>query len=67
MQARITNCAVLVVLAIASVVSYVNDLDILVAAFQVMSLMVFKKITYDRSAENNSGRSAVIDIRTRGT
>jgi len=50
-------------LGIASVVSYVNDLDILVAALQIVSLMVFKKMTYDRATANFSDPSQARDAR----
>ena len=51
MKARITSSVVLLLLGVASVVSYINDLDFLVVACQIISLMVFKKIPYNRRAD----------------
>lgn len=47
MKARITS-VVLLLLGVASVVCYINDLDFLVVACQILSLMVFKNIPYSR-------------------
>ena len=49
MKMRLARIAVLMVFGIASIVSYVNELDILVAALQLSSLVAFKKMTYDRA------------------
>jgi len=54
MKMRLARFAILMVLGIASVVSYVNDLDFLVAAFQLSSLIVFKKMDYYRATANFS-------------
>jgi hypothetical protein len=54
MKMRVARIAILMGLGIASIVSYVNDLDVLVAALQLSSLIAFKKMTYDRATANLS-------------
>ena len=48
MKARITSSVVLLLLGVASVVCYIHDLDFLVVACQIISLMALKKIPYSR-------------------
>lgn len=48
MQANITSSVVLLLLGAASVACYIHDLDFLVVACQLLSLIVLKKIPYDR-------------------
>ena len=54
MRARTTNSAVVVLFAFASVVSYVNDADLLAVALQIAALLVFKRVAYDRCARKCS-------------
>lgn len=48
MQAHITSSVVLLLLGAASLACYIHDLDFLVVACQLLSLMVLKKIPYGR-------------------
>ena len=59
MKGRATRFAVLLVLGVASVISYINDLDFLAAVFQILSLIVSKKIRYQRSLADCSSPSEV--------
>jgi len=54
MKMRLARIAVLMVFGIASIVSYVNEMDFLVAGLQLSSLIVFKKMTYDWATANFS-------------
>ncbi len=52
--------AILLVLGIASFVSYINGLDILVAVFQILLLLVFKKVCIAKSRWDSVGHQKAI-------
>ncbi len=52
--------AILLVLGIASFVSYVNGLDIPVAVFQILSLLVFKEMCVAKSNGDPAGNQKSI-------
>jgi len=54
MTAKMLRSVALVALGIVSVVSYISELDLLVVVSQLVSLMVFKHVTYDRDPANCS-------------